>query len=105
MGYSCRKLLGLLGLLVCLGPLACGEDEGDAGGGVPEIECPDDVPSFDEVTGFDAVCTKCHDSSLSNEERRGAPSNLDFDVYEIAQANAERLASEVYWGNMPPSGS
>ena len=105
MGYSCRKLLGSLGLFVCLGPLGCGDDHADAGGGVPEIECPDDVPTFDQVTAFDDVCTKCHDSSLSKEERRNAPLNLNFDDYDIAQDNAEQIATEVYWGNMPPSAS
>jgi hypothetical protein len=91
-------------LFVCLGPLGCGDDPADKEGGVPEIECPDDVPGFAEVTAFEEVCTQCHDSSLSKEERRNAPAHLNFDDYDTAKANAEPIAAEVYWGKMPPSG-
>jgi len=103
-----RNLLGLLGLLACTGSWACGDDAGTIEGGPPEVDCPSDesdVPTFEEVDAIWDVCTQCHDSSLSGDERRNAPKNLNFDDYDIAEANAERMATEVYWGNMPPSGS
>lgn len=103
-----RRWSGLLGLLACAGVCACGDDAGTIEGGPPEVECPSDsadVPPFDQVDAIHQVCTDCHDSSLSGAQRRNAPSSLNFDDYDVAHANAERMATEVYWGNMPPSGS
>ncbi|HEY6728545.1 MAG TPA: hypothetical protein VI197_31255 [Polyangiaceae bacterium] len=95
-------------MLACAIACACGDDSGTIEGGPPEVECPsapDEVPRFDQVDAISQVCTECHDSSLSGASRRNAPSNLNFDDYDIAHAHAERMATEVYWGNMPPSGS
>ena len=108
MGLSYRNLSGLLGLLACAGVCACGDDAGTIEGGPPEVDCPsdsEDVPRFDEVDAFSKVCTRCHDSSLSGSQRHNAPSKINFDDYDSAKAHAERAATEVYWGNMPPSGS
>ena len=108
MGSFHRYASGLVVLLACAGAWACGDDSGTIEGGPPEVECPSDasdVPSFAEVDAFSEVCTQCHDSSLSGAARRNAPKHLNFDEYEVAHANAERIATEVYWGNMPPSGS
>ena len=95
-------------MFACSVAWACGDDSGTVEGGPPEVECPSDssdVPVFDEVDAFSQVCTRCHESSLSGADRLGAPAHLNFDDYDVAHANAERIATEVYWGNMPPSGS
>jgi len=107
MGSLRRNLSGLFGLLACACACACGDDSGTIEGGPPEVDCPSDsdVPRFDEVDAFSDVCTHCHDSSLSGSQRHNAPSKINFDEYESAKTYAERAATEVYWGNMPPSGS
>lgn len=97
-----------LGVIGCACACACGDDSSSVESGPPEVECPsdaDDVPTFDQVDAISVVCTQCHDSSVSGAQRRNAPASLNFDEYDIAHANAERMATEVYWGNMPPSGS
>jgi cytochrome c5 len=108
MGSLHRCWSGSLVMLACAGVWACGDDSGTIESGPPEVECPSDssdVPNFDEVDAISQVCTECHDSSLSGAERRNAPAHLNFDDYEVAHTYAERMATEVYWGNMPPSGS
>lgn len=95
-------------MVACVSTSGCGDDSGTIEGGPPEVECPSDsadVPAFAEVDAITEVCTECHDSSLSGAERRNAPAHLDFDDYDVAHTYAERMATEVYWGNMPPSGS
>lgn len=101
-------LFRLFALLACIAASACGDDSSTVEDPPPEVECPSDrsdVPVFDEVDGLSQVCTKCHASSVSGAQRRNAPTSLNFDDYDIAHANAERIATEVYWGKMPPSGS
>ncbi|HEU5077201.1 MAG TPA: hypothetical protein VFU02_23580 [Polyangiaceae bacterium] len=108
MSPLCRRWLSSFGVVACASAWACGEESGTSGGDPPEVECPadsSDVPRFDEVDAITEVCTECHDSSLSGAERRNAPGHLNFDDYEVAHTYAERMAAEVYWGNMPPSGS
>ena len=107
MGLSRRNLSGLFGLLACVAACACGGDSGTIEGGPPEVDCPPDseVPRFDEVDAFSEVCTRCHASSLSGAQRHNAPSKINFDDYESAKPYAQKAAAEVYWGNMPPSGS
>jgi mono/diheme cytochrome c family protein len=103
-----RSWSSWLGVLACASAWACGDDAGTIEGGPPEVECPsdsEDVPTFDQVDAISQVCTDCHDSSLSGAQRRNAPSSLNFDDYDVAHVYAERMATEVYWGNMPPSGS
>lgn len=84
---------------------ACGDDDSGSEDALPEWDCSDDVPRFGEVTAFSQVCVRCHLSTLEPSQRRGAPVGLNFDDYDSASKNAKRIASEVYWGNMPPSGS
>jgi uncharacterized membrane protein len=85
---------------------ACGsEDEEEAGAELPEVDCSGDVPTFDEVTAFSAVCTDCHSTSLSGDDRNGAPARVNWDDYESARANAEDGAEAVFDGEMPPAGA
>lgn len=97
-----RLIIG--SILLCLGA-ACGDGNNTPEDTVPEWDCSDDVPSFDDVRAFPEVCEHCHSSVLDPSRRRGAPVGLNFDDYDSASENAERIATEVYWGKMPPSGS
>jgi cytochrome c5 len=85
---------------------ACGGDE-DGGPNAESlgIDCSDDVPTFDEVTAFETVCTNCHASSLSGAARNGAPAGYDFDRYERAADEAGEIAEYVNEGLMPPPDS
>lgn len=107
MGLSRRNLSGLFGLLACVCACACGNGSDTVADEPPEIDCPSDseVPRFDEVEAFPEVCTHCHSSSLSGSQRHNAPSKINFDDYDSAKPYAKKAATEVYWGNMPPSGS
>lgn len=83
---------------------ACGsEDEEEEN--LPEVDCSQQVPTFAEVTAFSQVCSDCHSTALSGEDRNDAPANINFDNYESAKANAEHGAEEVFEGEMPPEGS
>lgn len=87
--------------------LACGGDDGHEHGHeheLPEIECPDTVPSFSMVTAFQK-CVPCHDSMKTGAARANAPEGYNYDNYEDAVAEAEHAAHAVYEGTMPPGGS
>ena len=93
-------------LLLVAALAACGsEDEEDEGADLPEVDCSGDVPAFDEVTAFSQVCADCHSTTLSGDDRNGAPSTINWDDYDSAKANAEHGAEEVFEGEMPPEGS
>jgi hypothetical protein len=90
-------------VLLILATFACGNDDGDEP--APEVDCDDSVPTFEQVTAFQRVCTNCHDSSLEGAERNGAPRGYDFDLYESAADEAEEIVEHVQDGSMPPPSS
>ena len=94
---TCILLVGTLS--------ACGsEDEEEEE--LPEVDCSaTPIPTFDQVTAFSQVCTNCHSSTLSGEDRNDAPTPVNFDTYANAQAYAEKAAEEVFEGEMPPEDS
>lgn len=93
-------------LLLIAAVAACGsEDEDEESSDLPEVDCSGDVPAFDEVSAFSDVCTNCHSTELSGDDRNGAPSGINWDDYDSASANAEHGAEEVFEGEMPPEGS
>ena len=77
--------------------VACGKS-------LPDVDCSGTVPAFEDVVALEK-CSTCHSSKLSGSARRSAPSNINFDTKAAADAKAEDAASEVYGGDMPPSGS
>jgi uncharacterized membrane protein len=94
-------------LALCV--LACGGDDDDdsannggTGGGADQC---DDAPTFSEVTAFSQVCVNCHSSTLTGNDRNGAPEGYNFDQYESASDEAEEIEELVRSGEMPPSNS
>jgi len=66
-------------------------------------------PSFDGPDGirervFRPSCLGCHGSDRKGPERRGAPLNLNWDVYEVAKANGARILNATLQRYMPPAG-
>ncbi len=97
--FSCKVLL-VLGAMV----FGCGSDDSDPPP-PPEVECgATSVPIYSEVRAFE-VCTNCHSSQLSGPARNGAPTNVNFDSYEGAKANASRILTQVSSNSMPPPSS
>ncbi|HEY6724704.1 MAG TPA: hypothetical protein VI197_11770 [Polyangiaceae bacterium] len=95
-------------LLLAAALAACGSEDDNQDEDpkdLPEVDCSETVPTFDEVSAFSDVCTNCHSTGLSGEDRNGAPSRINWDDYQSAQANAEDGAEEVFEGDMPPPGS
>jgi hypothetical protein len=55
---------------------------------------------------FSPGCLGCHSSHLSGTQRNGAPTLLNWDVYDIARANGSRIInSAVTQAYMPPAQS
>lgn len=73
-------------------------------GDLPNIECPDPVPTFSELTAF-PKCVTCHDSKKLGAARKKALLGWDFDTYDGAQMRAEKIAEWVFKGYMPPDDS
>lgn len=71
---------------------------------LPDVDCDQDVPAFDDVAAF-AVCTKCHSSELTGDDRMDAEEDVNFDSYDDAKEEAEEAAHEVFEGDMPPKDS
>lgn len=99
-------------LLLCAVLTAgCGsEEQGEATGST----CPDD--SSVTYEGFvqpfmDKYCTRCHASTLSADERQGAPSGHDFDTLEGILKYPDHIAEQAAAGPdgvnelMPPDGA
>jgi uncharacterized membrane protein len=89
-------MLGLISLAT-----ACGDDEE---GALPDVDCTGTKPAYDDVTAF-KKCTTCHSSKLSGAARNEAPTDINFDTEPAAEAHAEKAASEVNEGAMPPKDS
>ena len=74
------------------------------GGELPEVDCnAGAVPKFSEVAAFN-TCNVCHSSQLSGAARNDAPSDVNYDTYAAAMADAEAAVEEVAEGKMPPEG-
>ena len=58
------------------------------------------VPKYSELTIW-PLCTSCHSSAVTGAAREKAPSNVNFDTYAAAQAQAARAVLEVRAGAMP----
>jgi uncharacterized membrane protein len=54
---------------------------------------------------LDKYCISCHSTALSGADRNGAPSDINYNTYDAAVANAEKGNSEIQSGGMPPSGN
>ena len=101
MRRSLKAWLTFSGLFAVALPLtACGGD--DEGGS--SVDCTSGVPAFAEVSAF-SVCTNCHSSDKSGADRKNAPTEVNFDVYESAAEHAHHAAEAVEAGHMPPRGS
>src|ERR1700759_1739037 len=92
-------------LLFCVASfVACkSSDELD----LPTVVCSADagaIPTYSEVNAL-KTCTTCHSSKLTGSARNDAPSDVNFDTYDAAKANAQQAASEVNTGDMPPPDS
>lgn len=72
----------------------------------PVVDCSkiSPVPKFGQVGAFQ-VCTMCHSSAKTGNQRNGAPDGVNFNQYESASAYANQAAIEVNVGAMPPEGS
>jgi uncharacterized membrane protein len=80
----------------------CGGDDES----LPTVDCTTgDVPTFAQVNVFTNVCANCHGVDVAGEDRQGAPADINFDDFASAKAHAEKAASEVNGGDMPPGGS
>jgi uncharacterized membrane protein len=89
-------------LVLILGAACSGEEESP-----PDIDCSlvHPVPTFAEVTGFTTVCTDCHSTTKTGQDRKKAPTSINFDDYASASAHARQAAIEVNSGSMPPKGA
>jgi len=94
---TCILLVGALA--------ACSSEDEEEEEELPEVDCSATIPSFDQVTAFSQVCTNCHSTTLSGEDRNGAPAAINWDDYASAKAHAEEGAHEVFEGEMPPEDS
>ncbi|HTJ82076.1 MAG TPA: hypothetical protein VL400_10150 [Polyangiaceae bacterium] len=93
-----------LGAAICsIGFLlaACG-DSGTSSGG---IDCSTVTPKgYSELSGAFSKCTTCHDSALTSPtDRQSAPSDVNYDTYEAASAQADKIVEQLDQGLMPPS--
>ena len=96
LGFASLSLV-LLGSAFAAG---CGGDEET----LPTVDCSGTVPKFAEVTLFQDSCSNCHGQDVAGPDRLGAPVDINFDSYDSAKAHAEKAASEVFSGAMPPTG-
>jgi uncharacterized membrane protein len=99
-----RSTLIRFGLMISMAfAVACGgSDDEDEEEELPDVDCSQPVPAFVDVSAFD-VCTDCHSSALTGDERQLAPVGMDFDTLEGAADEAEEIAEEVHEGKMPPA--
>lgn len=104
-GSMRRSMRWATSLLLVAALTACGSDDEGEEESLPEVDCSGAIPTFDQVTAFSEACTNCHSTSLSGADRHGAPTDINWDDYDSAKANAEHGAEEVFEGEMPPEGS
>ena len=102
-----RWIQAALGVVLFAGAMAVGCESDDdnetsnQGGQGNSIDCDSgEVPTFASLD-FSA-CTGCHSSERSAAARNGAPSDINFDVYETAKTHASHAVEEIEEGKMPP---
>ena len=89
------------------GAVAVDSDGGD-GPGQPDADlsvCETSELSFANFAqGFmDSYCLGCHSSALGEGQRAGAPMQVNFDTYELVQAQADRIRFRAAENqDMPP---
>ncbi len=94
---------------------ACSDDKEPAEEvALPAVDCAaETVPTYAQVTIFNKTCVTCHSSTKVGADRKGmgseeAPTDINFDTYTAAKANAIHAAEELYEdarGAMPPEDS
>lgn len=95
---SVALTVGMVSIALLVGAAGCGGDDGDDGAAP---DCSGDVPTYGELTILE-ICTGCHSSELSGDDRMEAPADVNFDTYEAA-VDASLLAIGVLSnGTMPP---
>jgi len=91
-----------------------GDEEATALGALTGATCPDRSTLTYETFGrnfMESYCTRCHSSTLSGEERRGAPLYHDFDTPIGIQGVADHIDQMAGSGpsatntQMPPVGA
>lgn len=72
----------------------------------PLGECPPNSKNQQDLGSFVlyTTCTGCHSSSLTGEEREGAPAGSDYDNPELVRPQSEEIYEWVQSGTMPPDG-
>ena len=107
-------VVALLPALMGHGGGGCGSDGDEAELGPPtEATCRESSTATYETFGrafMEAYCTRCHSSTKSGEERRGAPEYHDFDTLEGIRPVADHIDQMAGAGpkvtntQMPPLG-
>jgi len=100
-----RSMRWATSLLLVVALTACGSEDEEEEDELPEVDCSGEVPTFGEVTAFSEVCTNCHSTSRSGDDRHGAPAAINWDDYDSAKAHAMEAVEEVSEGEMPPESS
>ena len=78
-----------------------GDEEATALGALTGATCPDRSTLTYETFGrnfMESYCTRCHSSTLSGEERRGAPLYHDFDTLEGARSTPDHIDEQAGFG-------
>lgn len=96
-----KRLSSLLAiLLVTLPAAACEQDHEDEGPPTGAL-CPDDSTlTWDSFgKGFmESYCTRCHSTALSGAERKGAPSDHNFESAALVRMQIEHIDGQAAAG-------
>jgi mono/diheme cytochrome c family protein len=91
---KCSRALFAPLALVSLFVLGCGEDVGkcdDPNRGHDTVEVNGQL-QFGGQAIINASCAGCHGSQVKGAARRGAPAGLDFDLYPVAESEADGMS-------------
>jgi uncharacterized membrane protein len=103
-----RHLTGMKPILIAtliLAFAACSSSEEEELPPVVDCSAVQPIPKYSEVLAFRDVCTNCHSSSKTGDDRNGAPAEINFDQFASASSHAEQAAIEVNNDAMPPDTS
>jgi uncharacterized membrane protein len=64
----------------------------------------DTVKGYAELSSAFSKCTNCHSSALTGAARNAAPVGTDYDTYDLAKPNAQKIFDRVSDGTMPQPG-